>query len=139
MAVQRAIRRLPPHKQPTDRRFSSDKYETQDVLRCSERVTLQSSTPTIAEPVDTVLFRVDGGSLFLSRARSSDSPLVDEFLSKYPNGAHMFWFRGVRSLDGRRKKLSMRPPVTHRIRVPGVKKMVWVKEFSWRGRFLIVG
>lgn len=96
-----------------------------------------------AEPEPEPELAVEGGTLYLRLVAVAGETGGDAWstvlLDNRLPGTRLYRFRGRRSIDGRRKKLTMCPPTTHRIRIPGMEGKVWVKEFDWKTRYLIVG
>ena len=140
MAAQRAAAALPLERQPRMIDLRLDSYEDTVVLTNIVQNNLGRSD-TVKDPTPPIELKVEGGTLYLVLAAVKgdklDDIIVAELLSNYLIGTRLYWFKARRSDDGKRKKLRMRPPMTHKIRLSG--KRVWVKEFNWRSRYLIVG
>jgi len=140
MAAQRAAASLPLQRQPRIIQFRTDSYEDTVVLTNMVQNNLDGSN-TVKDPTPPIELKVEGGTLYLVLAAIKGDKLDDimtvQLLKNYLTGTRLYWFKARRSIDSKRKKLTMRPPVTHKIRLSG--KRVWVKEFNWKSRYLIVG
>lgn len=136
---------LPSYVNIHRRSFSTDSFgEDTAVIRRPRAIFQEEEDPATMEtmPSSTQL-EVPGGTLYLRLAAVQGEDIVEiravELLQGYPKDTRLYWFKGRRSIDGRVKKLPMSPPTTHRIRIPGLDRKVYVKEFNWKGRYLIVG
>ena len=140
MAAQRAAAALPLERQPRMIDFRLDNYED-TVVTANVLQNNLGGSDNVKDPTPPIELKVDGGTLYLVLAAVKGDNVKDimmiELLRNYLHGTRLYWFKARRFNDGRRKKLSMRPPTTHKIRLSG--KRVWVKEFNWRSRYLIVG
>lgn len=137
------VKQLHLDDQPKRRRFRTDSYGTENMMVFRESSGIATQVVADPEPVEKVVMEVDGGHLNLrlvgTAGQETDDLLASELLARYPDGTRMFRFTAIRSMDGRRKKLSMRPPTTHRIKLPGETKRLWIKELNWKYRYMIVG
>lgn len=143
MAAHRMVKELHLDSQPTRRRFSTDSFGIENVLVFRESKSVVAVMTDEPAPKMKTTLDVEGGTLYMqlvgTSGQNTDDLLASELLAGYPAGTRMFRFRAMRSIDGRRKKLSMKPPTSHRIRLLGERKRVWIKEFNWKHRYLIVG
>lgn len=125
------------------RRFRTDSYEDDPVFLREPRVLISEPKIRVTTTFVGPELKVPGGSLFLTLGGIQGKDIAEirvmELLDGLPNGTRLYWFTGRRSIDGRRKRLSMRPPTTHRIEIPGLRRKVYVKKFSWKDRYLVVG
>lgn len=125
------------------RRFSTDSFGDDTMVIREPRAVYIQDTPQMDTMRSATQLEVPGGTLYLRLAAVQGEDIVEiravELLSGYPKDTRLYWFKDRRSIDGRVKKLPMSPPTTHRIRITGLNRKVYVKEFSWKGRYLIVG